>query len=372
MREAVAQGNLGGEGVFSVKCCDFLRDYLQSTEVLLTSSCTAALEIAVQTAGIGLGDEVIVPSFTYVSTANAIIRQGAVPVWVDIRPDTLCMDESLVARAVTAKTRAILPVHYGGIPCEMAALRQMAAQHNLAIIEDAAAALGSQHRGQAVGAWGDFACFSFHETKNVSCGQGGVLCINKPELADQARIIRDRGTNRHLFMKGEVDQYAWVGRGSAYGLSELAAAFLWGQLEMIDSIGSRREQQFLRYHEALSPLVDQQMIRLPSCRAESVCNHHTFALITRSAGERDRLLAHLRSHGILAAPHYVPLHTSPMGRTVVGPVPHLPVTESISGLLVRLPLFHSLGESEQDEVIDAVLAFYPDTMPLSASLAATT
>ena len=364
MRRALALGNLNGEGEFTQACAGWLKQRLGVAEVLLTSSCSAALDIALSALDLKPGDEVILPSYTYVSTANAVIRQGAIPVWVDIRPDTLNLDERLVERAITARTRALLPVHYGGSPAAMEVLMKIASEHGLKVVEDAAAALGSTENGLPAGSMGHMGCFSFHETKNLGCGQGGALCLRDESYANAARIHRDRGTNRQDFREGKVDRYTWVASGAAYSLSELAAAWLWGQLEHYESIAARRATQHQRYRMGLTPLVEQGHLRLPGTGSNATCNHHTFAVILPEGGRRQSLASWLHQHGILAVTHYEPLHSSPMGRQLRGHLPHLPVTDEISRCLLRLPLYHELDEASQWRIVEAIYAFYGQMAPV--------
>lgn len=355
---ALANGNIGADGVFTQACGEWLKQRLGVPEVLLTSSCTTALEIAVTALGIRPGDEVILPSFTYVSTANAVIRRGATPVWVDIRPDTLNLDESLVIKAVTSKTRAIIPVHYGGSPAAMASIMDTANGLGLAVVEDAAAAMGATVGGTPVGAIGNAGCFSFHETKNLGCGQGGAICLRDPSLVAAARIYRDRGTNRSELRAGKVDRYTWVGEGSACSLSELSAAWLWGQLEQFDAIATRREVQHRRYSQGLQPLMDEGFFRVPTTGPSAMANHHTFAIILPSHDQRQGLAHWLRQRGILAVSHYEPLHSSPMGRSLAQLVPELPVTDTVSRCLLRLPLYHDLEEASQMRIMEEVHSFF--------------
>lgn len=361
IKEALALGNLGGDGKFSALCTQRLQQILDAKEVLLTSSCTTALEIALAMTGVGPGDEVILPAFTYVSTANAVIRQGATPVWADIQPDTLCLDPHQVEAALTPRTRAIMQVHYGGVPCDMRSLASLAGKHGLFLIEDAAAALGASYQGTPLATLGEMGCISFHETKNLGCGQGGALCLNRPELVEAARVFRDRGTNRHQFNAGLTSHYTWVGPGSAGSLSELAAAYLWGQLEQFEEISSRRSALFQNYLGMLEPLIGSGRIQIPSCPADCQSSHHTFALMTRDRQQRDGLLDHLHRQGILATIHYVPLHTSPMGLKIQPQPLHLPVTERVADCLVRLPLYHTLTIDEQEEVASATLEYFLHT-----------
>lgn len=355
--EAVASGDLSGSGRFTRDCSAFLQNRFGIHRVLLTPSCTAALEMAAMLCGLQPGDEVIMPSYTFVSTANAVVRMGARPVFVDIRPDTLNLDETLVESEITVKTRAICPVHYAGVACEMEAIGEIAKRHRLMVIEDAAQAVDASYRGRSLGSIGHLAAFSFHETKNVICGQGGALCINDPTLVERAEILRDRGTNRQNFLRGMVDKYTWVDVGSAYAPSEVCSAFLYAQLEMMDVISARRRSRYLSYQSQLAPLAAGGLLRLPGTPAECKGNSHMFWIILRDQHVRDSLIEYLKSNGILAVFHYVPLHSSPMGKTFGYQAGDLPVTEDLSGRMLRLPLYHELTEEQVQRVVDHVVSF---------------
>lgn len=352
--EAVRSGQLAGGGVFTRKCESFLQDRFGIHRVLMTPSCTAALEMSAILLDLGPGDEVIMPSFTFVSTANAIVRTGARPVFVDVRHDTLNLDETLIEGAITDRTRAIVPVHYGGIGCQMDAIVEMARAHDLTVIEDAAQAVNARYRGQSLGSLGALGAFSFHETKNFICGEGGALCINDEQFVARAEIIRDKGTNRQQFIRGVVDKYSWVEVGSSYVASELNCAFLWGQLEQMDEITDRRAAIHERYQRGLQPLEQQERLRLPCRPAACASNHHLFYILLPDTHGRDRLMHALRADGILAVFHYVPLHTAPMGLALGNRAATLPVTENVSGRVLRLPLFFDLTEVDQDFVIERI------------------
>ena len=355
--QAVRSGNTGGDGLFTRRCSRLLEQRFGIHKVLMTPSCTAALEMAAMLAGLGPGDEVIMPSYTFVSTANAVVRQGARPVFVDIRVDTLNLDEQLVEEAITDHTRAIVPVHYGGVSSEMKPLRQIAAEYELKIIEDAAQGVNSYYRGRALGTFGHLGCYSFHETKNYACGQGGALCINSPELVERAEIIRDKGTNRRRFLRGDVNEYTWIDVGASYVPSEINCAYLYGQLLNMDAISDRRQALYQRYHELLQPLADEGFLSLPNVPPHCRSNHHLFYLVLPTRRHRDALLSYLNRNGVNAVFHYVPLHTSPMGRRLGCENKRLPVTESISERLVRLPLFHDLTEQQQSRIAKAITRF---------------
>ncbi|MBM4070106.1 MAG: dTDP-4-amino-4,6-dideoxygalactose transaminase [Planctomycetes bacterium] len=355
--EAVRSGKVGADGVFTDRCCRLLERRLGIAKILLTTSCTSALEIACQLADLKPGDEVLVPSFTYVSTASAVVRLGARPVFLDIRPDTFNLDELEVEKAITPRTRAIIAVHYGGIACAMTELQAIAQKHGLFLIEDAAHGVDAFFAGQALGSMGSLGCLSFHETKNCSCGQGGALCINRPELADRAERIRAKGTNRRDYQRGVADHYTWTDLGSGYAPNELTAAFLLGQLEQLDTLTARRRVQHARYHDLLSKYATVGRLTLPASLENCQSNGHLFPVLLAGPEQRGALMSALAQAGIQAAPHYVPLHRSPMGRQW-GIVPSpLRVTEAVSGRLLRLPLFHELTEAQQARVAATVGEF---------------
>ncbi|HEV3302460.1 MAG TPA: dTDP-4-amino-4,6-dideoxygalactose transaminase [Planctomycetaceae bacterium] len=355
--QAVALGNLAGDGHFSQSCCRLLEQRLSIPRVMLTPSCTAALEMAAMLCDLKPGDEVILPSFTFVSTASAFVRVGARPVFVDIRPDTLNLDENLIEAVITERTRVIVPVHYAGVACEMDRVLSIARAHRLLVVEDAAQGVNAFYRGKALGSIGDLGCYSFHETKNFISGEGGAICINRPDLVERAEILRDKGTNRQKFFRGQVDKYTWVDVGSAYVPCELIGAFLYGQLEMMQTISDRRRQIYEYYQQSFEPLAAEGLVRLPSVPSECTTNFHLFYLLTRDAATRDGLLAHLNSRGIGAVFHYVPLHSSPIGRKLGCASRELPVTDSASACLIRLPFYYTITEHEQAEVVREVTAY---------------
>lgn len=352
--QAVTYGNIGGDGHFTGLCSRLLEERFGIGRVLMTPSCTAALEMAAMLCGLGPGDEVVMPSFTFVSTANAFVRLGVRPVFVDVRPDTLNIDEELVEGAITGRTRAIVPVHYAGAGCEMDAITAVAGKHGLAVVEDAAQGVNAFYGDRALGSIGEMGCYSFHETKNYICGEGGALCLNSPELVERAEIIRDKGTNRKQFFRGEVDKYTWVDIGSSYVPSEIACAFLYGQLEQLDAIARRRREIFQFYHRHFEPLEAEGLLTLPRIPQHCRSNHHLFAVLLRSEEERNALMGALSRQGIGAVFHYVPLHSSPMGRTFGYAAGDLPVTESASRRLLRLPVFHEITRDMQTRVVEAV------------------
>ena len=355
--EAIELGNASGDGPFSERCCRMLEDRFGIGKVLLTGSCTAALEIAALLCDFAPGDEVVMPSFTYVATASAFVRAGARPVFADIRPDTLCLDMTAVEAALTPRTRAIVPVHYGGVACDMTTLGAIAGAHGLRVVEDAAQGVGATYRGRALGTIGDLGCYSFHETKNVQCGQGGALCLNREADATRAEILRDRGTNRGQHFRGEIDRYTWMDVGSAFLMSEILAAYLCAQLEEFDAIAAARARVHGWYREALAALEARGCLRLPVIPPDCEINHHVCAVILPDEATRDALMAFLHDRSIYAVMHYMPLHTSPYGRKL-GPPPSLPVTDTVSACLLRLPLYNDLAESDVARVVESIEHFF--------------
>jgi len=355
--QAVTYGNIAGDGHFTQLCSDLMEERFGVKKILLVPSCTAALEMAAMLCNLGPGDEVILPSYTFVSTANAFVRLGVRPVFVDIRPDTLNLDETLIEAAITPRTKAIVPVHYAGVACDMELISEIAREHGLRVIEDAAQGVNAYYNASALGSIGDLGCYSFHETKNYICGEGGALCINDPSLIERAEILRDKGTNRKQFFRGLVDKYTWVDVGSSYVPSELCSAFLYAQLEMLDPISGRRKNLYHYYQNTLSPLANEGLLQLPYVPDQCTSNFHMFYIILPNRATRDGLLAHLQGEGIHAVFHYVPLHTSPMGKSFGYDVGDLPVTEVLSGRLIRLPLFYDITEEEQTQVVSHIRDF---------------
>lgn len=352
--QAVTMGNLAGDGYFTQQCSRLFEQRFGIQKVLMTPSCTAALEMAAMLCELGPGDEVILPSYTFVSTANALVRVGAKPVFVDVRADTLNLDENLIEAAITNKTKAILPVHYAGIGCEMDRIMAIANKHKLLVIEDAAQGVGADYNGRALGSIGHLGAYSFHETKNYICGEGGALCINDPQLIKRAEIIRDKGTNRSQFFRGEVDKYTWVDVGSSYVPSEIVCAFLYAQLEMIDAIAERRKNIYQQYRMLLKPLEVQGLLRLPHIPEDCASNYHMFYILLPDVETRDALMAYLKQHGILAVFHFIPLHSSPMGKKFGYADGNFPITEELSGRLLRLPFYYEMTEEEQVYVVKRI------------------
>lgn len=355
--QAVTGGKIAGDGHFTKSCAEMMEREYRIQKVLMTPSCTAALEMAAILCDLRPGDEVIMPSYTFVSTANAVARIGVRPAFVDIRPDTLNLNEELIEGAITDRTRAIMPVHYAGVGCEMDRIQAIAAKHRLQVIEDAAQGVNASYKGRALGSIGQLGCYSFHETKNYICGEGGALCINDLSKVDRAEIIREKGTNRSRFFRGMVDKYTWVDVGSSYVPSELSSAFLYGQLELRNHIAERRKEIYQFYQHHLQPLEAEGLVRLPRIPADCQSNYHMFYLLLPSLEARSQLLAHLKQKGILAVFHYVPLHTAPVGQQFGYRQGDLPVTEDLSDRLVRLPFYYDLTEQDQMEVVDEVQAF---------------
>lgn len=355
---AIARGHLAADGPHTHACSEWLESKLGSP-VLLVHSCTAALEMAAMLLRIQPGDEIVLPSYTFVSTANAFVLRGAVPVFVDISDDTLNIDPEQAAAAVTGRTRAIVPVHYAGVGCDLDPLLSLASTHErLDVIEDAAQGLLASRLGQPLGVSGKFGALSFHETKNVTCGEGGALIVNDPEFVERAEIIREKGTDRSKFFRGEIDKYTWVDVGSSYALSEVSAAFLEAQLTAAESLTRRRLEIWTRYQEGFSDLESGGDARRPQIPQECEHNAHMYQLRLSDAGDRDKLIAHLKSNGILAVFHYVPLHSSPAGIRYGRSAGSMTVTDTASAELVRLPLWSEMEDETVDLVIDAVYGYF--------------
>lgn len=359
MADAVRSGHASGDGPYTKKCHALLEQILGVPKVLLTTSCTHALDMAALLLNIGPGDEVIVPSFTFVSTVNAFVLRGARPVFADIRPDTLNLDESRLEPLITSRTRAIAVVHYAGVGCEMDAILEIAQRHGVAVVEDNAHGLFGKYRGRYLGTFGCLATQSFHETKNLTCGEGGALLINDPQYIDRAEIVREKGTNRSRFFRGQVDKYTWVDIGSSYLPSDILAAFLYAQLEERERIQARRRYIWEFYARELRDWAEEHGVRLPFVPAHCEQPYHLFYLLLPSLEARTRLIAHLKERGILAVFHYLPLHLSPMGQRFGGQRGDCPVTEDVSDRLLRLPFFNDLTDDELVEVVEAVRAFDP-------------
>lgn len=361
MREAYRSRHVSGNGPFTRRCEDFLQQRLGAAKTLLTTSCTDALEMSALLLDLAPGDEIIMPSFTFVSTANAFVLRGAKPVFVDIRPDTLNLDERLLEAAITQRTRAIVVVHYAGVACEMDAICAIADRAGIAVIEDNAHGLLGSYRARPLGSFGRFSTASFHETKNLSCGEGGALVLNRSVDVARAEILREKGTDRSRYFRGEVDKYSWVDIGSSFLPSDLLAGVLWAQMEMVREIQSRRRTHVLDYLDSLRTWAAQHGVQLPIWPAYCDPSYHLFALVMPDPRDQASLIAYLKQKGINAVFHYVPLHLSPKGRSFGGQPGDCPVTESVSARLVRLPLYYDLSESERRRVIKAVLDYSPVT-----------
>ncbi len=357
MAQAVANGQISGDGPFTKKVHAYFEQELGVPRALLTTSCTHALEMSAILLDIQPGDEVIIPDFTFVSTVNAFVLRGATPVFVDIRPDTLNLDETKLEAAISPKTKAIVPVHYAGVGCEMDAILTIANRHGIPIVEDNAHGLFGKYKGKYLGTFGVMASQSFHETKNFSCGEGGALLINAEEYTERAEIIREKGTNRSRFFRGQVDKYTWVDIGSSYLPSDILAAFLYGQLEQREKIQSHRQRIWETYQMALQDWARQNGIQLPTVPAHTEQAYHMFYLLFPNLDQRQKFIAYLRAREIQAVFHYLPLHLSDMGQKFGGKPGDCPVTESISDRLVRLPFHNALSASTQEQVIDAILEF---------------
>jgi len=356
--KAIDNGHISGDGEFAKQCHAFLEKQLGVAKALLTTSCTHALEMAAILLDIKAGDEVIVPSFTFVSTVNAFVLRQAKPVFIDIREDTLNMNENHLENLITPRTKAILPVHYAGVGCEMDTILETAKQYNIEVVEDNAHGLLGKYKGKFLGTFGCMSTLSFHETKNFTCGEGGALLINDPRYIERAEIIREKGTNRSRFFRGEVDKYTWVDIGSSYLPSDMLAAFLYAQLEARGHIQQHRRRVWEYYYARLKEWAKAHGVRLPVIPEHCEQPYHMFYMIMPSYEDQQALIAHLKSHGILSVFHYLPLHLSEMGVKLGGKKGDCPVTEDISDRLVRLPFYNKLTEAEQEIIVDAILDFY--------------
>lgn len=354
LQEAIEGRQLAGDGPFTDRCSRWLEDRTGTARALLTTSCTAALEMAVTLAGIQAGDEVIVPSFTFPSTAGAVARAGGTPVFVDIREDTLNLDERLVHQAITPKTKALIPVHYAGVGCELDQLKSIASEHGLSVIEDAAQGIGASYHGHHLGSIGQLGCLSFHGTKNISCGEGGALLVNDPALSERAEVLRHNGTNRAQFFRGEVDKYTWTEVGSSYLPSEISAAFLWAQLVEADGIASKRLALWDAYHERLAEAEAAGWLLRPRVPSDCQHNAHIYYLILPDPTYRDHLIDRLAENEIAATFHYLPLHLSPAGRRFGKVSGELTVTERTSSCLLRLPLWTDMTLADIERVVNTI------------------
>lgn len=358
IKKAHSLGALAGDGYFTKQCHLWLEKNLGTKKALLTHSCTAALEMMAILSEIQPGDEVIMPSYTFVSTANAVVLRGGVPVFIDIREDTLNMDEKLIERAITKKTKAISPVHYAGVACEMDTIMAIAKKYNLLVTEDAAQGLLSKYKGRYLGTIGHMGAFSFHETKNVITGEGGALVINDMRFSERAEIIREKGTNRSKFFRGQVDKYTWVDIGSSYLPGEITAAFLLAQLEEAKKINKQRIKIWNRYHKGLQDLEEKGLLRRPIVPRECTHNGHLYYILVKNLKTRKALIDYLRMNGILSVFHYIPLHSAPAGIKYSRFVGDMKVTNKVTDTLIRLPLYYNLTLKEQDKIINIINKFF--------------
>ncbi|MGD0003870.1 MAG: dTDP-4-amino-4,6-dideoxygalactose transaminase [Anaerolineaceae bacterium] len=357
--QAVQNSHISGDGPFTKKCSALLEQILGSPKVLLTTSCTHALEMAALLLNFQPGDEVILPAFTFVSTVNAFVLRGAKPVFIDIRPNTLNLDEARLEDLITPRTRAIVPVHYAGVGCEMDTILSVARAYDIAVVEDNAHGLFGKYHGRSLGSFGCLATQSFHETKNITCGEGGALVINDPKFIEQAEILREKGTNRSRFFRGQVDKYTWVGLGSSYLPSDILAAFLYAQLEQWEDIQDRRRRIWNYYYQALSGWAEEHLVRLPFVPSHCEQPYHMFYILLPDLEQRQAMINHLKSKGINSVFHYLPLHLSDMGRKFGGKLGDCPVTEKVSDQLLRLPFYNELTEKDQALVVQAIKEFKP-------------
>jgi dTDP-4-amino-4,6-dideoxygalactose transaminase len=355
--DAIQRGHASGDGPYTKKCHALLEEALGVPKALLTTSCTHALEMSALLLNIQPGDEVILPSFTFVSTVNAFVLRGARPIFADIRPDTLNMDETQLPCLITPRTRAIVPVHYAGVGCEMDTIMDIAGRHGIAVVEDNAHGLFGKYKGRYLGTFGNLATQSFHETKNFQCGEGGALLVNDPCLVERAEIVREKGTNRSRFFRGQVDKYTWVDIGSSYLPSDMLAAFLLAQLEAREEIQTRRQRIWEYYYAHLQDWAQEHGVCLPVVPSHCEQSYHMFYMILPSLDTRQALISHLKEHGILSVFHYLPLNLSDMGKQLGGAEGDCPVTEQISDRLLRLPFYNNLIEADQARVVEAILEY---------------
>ena len=358
IQDAIQLRKISGDGKYTHMCNEWIKEKTNAAGVLLTTSCTHATELAAILCDIKPGDEVIMPAYTFVSTADAFVLRGAKAIFVDIRPDTMNIDENLIEEAVTEKTRAIVPVHYAGVSCNMDKIMEIAKKHNLYVIEDAAQGMMASYKGQQLGTIGDIGCYSFHETKNYSMGEGGAILLKDGNMLEEAEIIREKGTNRSKYFRGQIDKYTWVAAGSSYLPSELNAAYLWAQLLKADEIYDNRMASWRRYYEEFNELAESGFIELPSIPEDCVHNAHMFYIKSKDLEERTRLISYLKENGIMAVFHYIPLHTAPAGKKYGEFRGEDRYTTIESERLVRLPLYYGLSEQDQSKVIEGVKKFY--------------
>ena len=357
LTQAIERYHISGDGIFTSKCHQWLEKHFNIPKALLTTSCTHALEMTAFLLNVKPGDEVIIPSFTFVSTVNAYVNRGATPVFIDIRPDTLNLDEELLERLISPRTKAILPVHYAGVGCEMDAILEIAKEHHIPVVEDNAHGLFGKYKGEYLGTFGCLATQSFHETKNITCGEGGALLINDPHFIERAEILREKGTNRSRFFRGQVDKYTWVDIGSSYLPSDMLAAFLYAQLESYETIQLKRQKIWEYYHANLKDWAEGNGVRLPYVPNYCQQPYHMYYILLPSLEIRQGLIEHLKAARILSVFHYLPLHLSDMGRKFGGKIGDCPVTENLSDRLLRLPFYNILTINEQERVINTILEY---------------
>lgn len=358
INHAHSLGQLSGNGFYTKKCHDWLERSFSTKKALLTNSCTAAMEMMAILMNIKQGDEIVMPSFTFSSTANAVVLRGGIPVFVDIRPDTLNINEQLIENAITKKTKAIFVVHYAGVGCEMDKIKSIAKKHKLFVLEDAAQGILSKYKDQYLGTIGDMGAFSFHETKNIISGEGGALMVNNPAYIERAEIIREKGTNRDQFFRGQVDKYTWVDLGSSYLPGEITAAFLLAQFEQAHELTKKRLNIWTRYNKNLSELEKRGVLKRPMIPSYCEYNGHLFYIITENLKTRNKLIDFLKKRGILSVFHYIPLHSSPAGKKYARFIGDMGVTDKISETLLRLPLFYDITEKEIDYIVESIYDFF--------------
>ena len=358
IEQAIENRKISGDGEFTKKCSAWLTEKFSAQKVLLTTSGTSALDMAMLLCKFNEGDEVILPSYTFSSTATSILVGGAIPVFVDIRPDTMNIDENKIESAVTARTKAIVVVHYAGVSCEMDTIMEIAARYNLTVIEDAAQGVMSSYKGKFLGTIGDFGCYSFHETKNYSMGEGGALLIKNPDFNERAEILREKGTNRSKFFRGQIDKYTWVDVGDSYLPSELNAAYLWAQLQRADEINDNRLTTWQTYYDELKPLAEKKLLELPNVPAECKHNGHMFYIKLKNLDERTKFIQHMRDNGVNCVFHYVPLHSAPAGKKYCRFHAEDKFTTQESERLVRLPMYYGITQYDLSHVINAVKKFF--------------
>ena len=358
IQEAIASGKICGDGTFTKKCSQWMKEHFYTNQAFLTTSCTHALEMAAVLSGVKPGDEVILPSYTFVSTADAFVQRGASLVFVDIRPDTMNLDETLIEDAITEKTKVIVPVHYAGVACDMDTIMNIATRHHLKVVEDAAQGFASYYKGKSLGTIGDFGCLSFHETKNLSMGEGGALFFQNNAYQEKAEILREKGTDRSKFFRGQIDKYTWQDYGSSYLPSDLNAAYLWAQLEMADDIQNDRMATWNFYNEALKPLADKELIEQPFIPKDCIHNAHMYYIKLPNLESRSDFIHYLREHGVMSVFHYIPLHSAPAGKKYGRVFGEDRYTTKESERLVRLPMYYQLSQADKEYVVKTIFDYF--------------